>query len=237
MKLTIRARLAVWYALAFFAVLLLILGVLAFVFDRQLDNDIRHALRAEQSWITKLVEAKFLPLLTATEQEYEEPALELREELGERYGLKQQFALLLIRRAGEAAPFSGGLKNLEHLLSVDFLERRAGSYSIMIGSHHYRVRVFHRSWGAGAIGVENEMIFKVAKAAGEMLVWIVPLALLLAAVGGWLLAKLALHPVVVAAKTAESISLTNLHERLPAYSGADEFGLLVSTRSDKSPTT
>lgn len=226
---TIRARLALWYALAFFAVLLSVLSVLALELNRQLDDEIRHVLRTEQRWITALFEAEFLPLLAADKEEYEELALELHEELEERYGLKQQFALLAIKRAGETVSFSGGLKNVAQLLPVDFLERRAGSYSIMIATHRYRVRVFHRAWGVVAVGVENETVFKAAKEAGEMLVWILPLAMLLAVAGGWLLAKLALHPVVVAAKTAETISLTNLHERLPAYSGADEFGALVST--------
>ncbi len=229
MKLTIRVRLTMWYALAFFAVLALVLGVLAYELERQLNDETRRALRTEERWLTTLFEAEFLPLLTTEEQEYEALALELHEELEERYGLKRQFALLAIKRGSGDASFSGGLKNIEQLLPIDFLERSTGSYSIMIGSHRYRVRVFHRTWGAVAVGVENEMIFKVTKEAGEILIWIVPLAMLLAIAGGWLLARLALRPVVNAAHSAESISLTNLHERLPAYSGTDEFGALVST--------
>jgi heavy metal sensor kinase len=77
--------------------------------------------------------------------------------------------------------------------------------------------------------VLNERIYEVAEEAGQILIWLVPLAMLFAIAGGWLLAKLALRPVVSAARTAESISLANLKARLPAYSGKDEFGALVST--------
>lgn len=229
MNLTIRSRLTIWYALAFFAALSLVLGVLAFELDRQIDGEIRKALRTEEKWLTTLFEAEFLPLLAMNETEGEALAAELREELDERYGLKRQFALLAIERHAEKIFFSGGLKNIEQLLPDNFLEWPSGHYNLIVADHRYRVRVFHRRWGAVAVGVENETTFRVAKEAGEILLWIVPLAMLLAIGGGWLLAKLALRPVVAAAKTAESISLANLRERLPAYSGNDEFGALVAT--------
>ncbi len=41
MSLTIRARLTIWYLLAFSAMLLLVLGVLAFKMNRNLDNEIK----------------------------------------------------------------------------------------------------------------------------------------------------------------------------------------------------
>lgn len=229
MNLSIRSRLTIWYALAFFAALSLVLGVLAFELDRQIDGEIRKALRTEEKWLTTLFEAEFLPLLAMNETEGEALAAELREELDERYGLKRQFALLAIERHAEKLFFSGGLKNIERLLPDNFLERPSGHYNLIVADHRYRVRVFHRRWGAVAVGVENETTFRVAKEAGEILLWIVPLAMLLAFGGGWLLAKLVLRPVVSAAKTAESISLANLRERLPPYSGNDEFGALVAT--------
>jgi|GEM_PF-6859487 len=123
----------------------------------------------------------------------------------------------------------GGLKNAQELLPHDFLGRRAGNYNVLLDEHRYRVRVFRRLWGAVAVGVENETIFRVAKEAGEILVWIVPFALIFAATGGWLLAKLAMRPVLAAAKAAETISVTNLKNRLPVYAGKDEFGKLVAT--------
>ncbi|MEK7727604.1 MAG: ATP-binding protein [candidate division KSB1 bacterium] len=226
---TIRARLTLWYTLAFFAALLLVLAVLAWELNRKLSNDLRKALRTEESWITTLFESEFRPLLQIGGEEYAALAIELHEELEERYGLKRQFAVLTLARNGEQAVFSGGLKNIAQLMPANFFERPSGNYNLLVAGHRYRVRLFYRAWGVIAVGVENETIFAVAQEAGEMLLWLVPMGLLLASAGGWLLAKLALRPVAAAAHAAASISLLNLHDRLPAYSGKDEFGALVST--------
>jgi heavy metal sensor kinase len=114
-------------------------------------------------------------------------------------------------------------------LLQSFCGRRAGNYDILLDERRYRVRVFRRAWGAVAVGAENETVFEVAEQAGKILIWSVPLAVLLAIAGGWLMAKLALRPVVAAALAAESISLANLEERLPVHTGNDEFGALAAT--------
>ena len=186
-------------------------------------------LRTEENWVTTLVAHSFLDLLTAKGNEYDTLVAELHEELEERFGMKRQFALLCFHRYGEKVFFSGGMKNIDQLVPAEFLELRTGAYNLKIAGNRYRVHVFQRGWGAVALGLENETIFKVEERAAKTLVWLVPSALILAIAGGWLMAKLALRPVVAAAYTADSISLTNLKERLPAYSGKDEFGALVAT--------
>ncbi len=229
MSLTIRARLTIWYLLAFSAMLLLVLGVLAFKMNRNLDNEIKKALRTEEHWITKLFEHEFIPVLTAQGEAYDSLATDLQEELDERYGLKRQFVIIAMEtRAGKKFS-TGGLKNTPEMLPPDFLGRLAGNYEVLIRERRYRVRIFRRWWGTVAVGVENETLLKVFEQAGEILIWIIPLGLLLAAAGGWLLAKLAMRPVVSTAQAAEAISMKNLQERLPEYSGKDEFGALVST--------
>jgi heavy metal sensor kinase len=55
----------------------------------------------------------------------------------------------------------------------------------------------------------------------------VPLALLLASVGGYFLARKSLAPVVRMSQTAASISAANLHERLPIINERDELGGLA----------
>jgi heavy metal sensor kinase len=229
MTLTIRSRLTIWFTLAFSAVLILVVGVVALKLYSQFDTETRDTLRNEEQWITKLVASEFLPLATAQGEEYDSLAFDLNENLEERYGLKQQFAILTMQRNAEKVFFSGGMKNIDLLVPADLFERRAGVYNLVIADDHYRVRLFKRGWGIAAVGILNERIFEVAEEAGQILVWLVPLAMLFAIAGGWLLAKLALRPVVGAARTAESISLANLKARLPAYSGKDEFGALVST--------
>jgi heavy metal sensor kinase len=229
MTLTIRSRLTIWFTLAFSAVLVLVVGVVALKLYSQFDSETREILRNEEQWITKLVANEFLHIGMAQGAEYDTLAADLNENLEERYGLKQQFALIRIQHNAEHVFFSGGMKDVEQLLPPDFFERRAGTYNLVIVDDHYQVRLFRRGWGAVAVGMLNERMFEVAEEAGQILVWLVPLAMLFAIAGGWLLAKLALRPVVGAARTAESISLANLKARLPAYSGKDEFGALVST--------
>lgn len=227
--MTIRTRLTFWYMLAFAAALALVLGVLALEMKRQFDEEIKHALRTEERWLTNLFESRFLGLLTLQGRASATLDSVLREELEERYGLKRQFALLAINCNGETVWFNGGLKKARRFLPNDFLDGAAGNYAELLEGRRYRVRVFHGSWGKAAVGIEDETIYRVAQEAAEVLIWIVPLALVLAIAGGWLLARLAMRPVLSAARAAESISVANLKERLPAYKGDDEFGALVAT--------
>lgn len=227
--LTIRARLTIWYALSFLLVLLLVLGALAAELYQQLRDEAQRALGVEETWITALFETDFQPLLSLNNGKTDSLFAELPEDLEERYGLKSQFACLRIEREGEAQFFSGGLRNICALLPADLLARQAGSYDVQIGGHRYRVRVFHRHWGSVAVGAENDTIFRVAFEVSKLLAWVLPLALLLTVVGGWLLAKLAMRPVMAAAQAAESITVANLKERLQPYTGKDEFGALIAT--------
>jgi two-component system OmpR family sensor kinase len=57
----------------------------------------------------------------------------------------------------------------------------------------------------------------------------VPLALALAGLGGWLLARRGLAPLVAMSERARRISAENLEERLPLVNPRDELGLLAAT--------
>ncbi len=63
----------------------------------------------------------------------------------------------------------------------------------------------------------------------EILLAAVPLALLLAGVSGWFLARKSLSPVVVMSESARRISAKNLDERLPVANPRDELGQLAAT--------
>jgi heavy metal sensor kinase len=229
MTLTIRSRLTIWFTLAFSVALILVIGVLVLEINRQLEDEIRGVLLIEENWLTALVAREFLELATAQGAEYDSLAADLQKELEERYGSNRQLALVAIKRHSETIYFSGGMENVEQLFPAAFLKRAAGNYNLTVTDDRYRVRVFQRDWGAAAVGVLHETLFEIAERAGKTLIWVVPLALLLAIAGGWLMAKLALRPVVGAARTAESVSLANLKARLPVYTGKDEFGALVAT--------
>jgi heavy metal sensor kinase len=62
-----------------------------------------------------------------------------------------------------------------------------------------------------------------------ILAYLVPIALGLAAVGGWFLARQSLSPVVAMADRARRIGVENLSERLPVANPRDELGHLAET--------
>lgn len=64
---------------------------------------------------------------------------------------------------------------------------------------------------------------------GDILLASVPLALLLAGLGGWFLARKSLSPVVAMSESARRISAENLDERLPVANSKDELGKLATT--------
>lgn len=62
-----------------------------------------------------------------------------------------------------------------------------------------------------------------------ILVYLVPLSLVVAGIGGWFLAGRSLSPVVAMADRARQIGIANLSERLPVANPRDELGKLAET--------
>lgn len=60
----------------------------------------------------------------------------------------------------------------------------------------------------------------------------IPVLLLVAIAGGWLLARQTLNPVAVMAEGAATIGAANLHERLPVKNARDELGRLATVFND-----
>jgi heavy metal sensor kinase len=59
--------------------------------------------------------------------------------------------------------------------------------------------------------------------------WVIPIAILLASVGGYFLARKSLAPVVAMSDQAGRIGAENLHERLPVQNARDELGRLAAS--------
>jgi heavy metal sensor kinase len=79
------------------------------------------------------------------------------------------------------------------------------------------------------VGASLEPTDEELESLREILGYLVPLALLLAGFGGWLLARKSLSPVVAMAERAHRIGAQNLSERLPVANPRDELGRLAQT--------
>lgn len=66
----------------------------------------------------------------------------------------------------------------------------------------------------------------------DILAYVVPIALMLAGIGGWFLARQSLSPVVAMVDRARKMSAENLSGRLPVANPRDELGRLAETFND-----
>jgi heavy metal sensor kinase len=72
---------------------------------------------------------------------------------------------------------------------------------------------------------QNEMLEEVR----ATFAWVIPIAIFLASVGGYFLARKSLAPVVAMSSQAGRIGAENLHERLPIQNAKDELGRLAAS--------
>ena len=66
----------------------------------------------------------------------------------------------------------------------------------------------------------------------EVLAYVIPIAIVLAGVGGWFLARQSLAPVAAMAERARKIGVEDLGARLPVVNPRDELGRLAETFND-----
>ncbi len=79
-----------------------------------------------------------------------------------------------------------------------------------------------------ALHPQNEMLEEVR----VTFAWVIPIAIFLASLGGYFLARKSLAPVVAMSSQAGRISAKNLHERLPIQNAKDELGRLAASFND-----
>jgi len=127
------------------------------------------------------------------------------------------------------------------LLSSDSFQRFFGAASrsdrffgkVRLNRPGYRAfaRRFSSGGKAGTLVIlqslhaQQEMLEEVT----ATFAWVIPIALLLASVGGYFLARKSLAPVVAMSIQAGRIGAANLHERLAVQNGRDEMGHLAQS--------
>src|SRR5216683_2685908 len=107
---------------------------------------------------------------------------------------------------------------------------------LMLGGERFRARVLQGDVGGSTISIvtlqsveaERLLVEDIRKA----LFLVIPIALLIASVGGYFLARKSLAPVVAMSEKAARMGAQNLHERLPVLNPRDELGYLASTFND-----
>jgi len=82
------------------------------------------------------------------------------------------------------------------------------------------------------VGTSLEPIDEELESLRGILAYVVPIALALAGVGGWFLARQSLSPVAAMAERARKIGVENLSGRLPVANPRDELGQLAETFND-----
>ena len=82
------------------------------------------------------------------------------------------------------------------------------------------------------VGSSLEPIDEELESLRGILAYVVPIALALAGVGGWFLARQSLSPVAAMAERARKIGVENLNGRLPVANPRDELGQLAETFND-----
>jgi heavy metal sensor kinase len=104
---------------------------------------------------------------------------------------------------------------------------------LTLGREHFRARVLQAEVGGSQISIvtlqslesERELLEDIRTA----LLWVIPITLVIASLGGYFLARKTLAPVVAMSEKAGRIGARNLHERLPVQNARDELGYLAST--------
>ena len=91
-----------------------------------------------------------------------------------------------------------------------------------------RVAVCLRSTSSWSARTWNRWT-RSSNSCARILAYVVPMALAIAGVGGWFLARQSLSPVVAMADRARRIGVENLSERLPVANPRDELGHLAET--------
>ena len=227
---TVRARLTLWYVSLLAAILLVVLAMVYVLLARTLYERIDDGLRAVVQ-----IAATSLANDLAEGQTVDDAARSTASELASR----QQLVAIydghgrLLGAAGREddivvpLPPVGGIpvdgdSSLLTIVEADDLDDR----------HRLALRRVTIPPGVEyviVIGSSLESTDEELESLRGILAYVVPLSLVIAAIGGWFLAGRSLSPVVAMADRARKIGVESLNARLPVANSRDELGRLAET--------
>lgn len=227
---SVRARLTLWYVSVLAAILVVTIAViyilLARVLYARIDDTLHAVVQIAQTSLTNDLNER---------QDAADAARSTAEELASRQtmiaiydgrgrllaeaGREDDVAILLPPIAD--IPLDRDL--LQTIVEVDDLDDR---HRLAIRWVH--IDAFETEYIIVA-GTSLEPTDEELESLRGILVYLVPLSLIVAGIGGWFLAGRSLSPVVSMADRARQIGVANLSERLPVANPRDELGRLAET--------
>ncbi|MCA9902117.1 MAG: HAMP domain-containing protein [Ardenticatenaceae bacterium] len=217
---TIRTRLTLWYLAVLGLILLLFTGFLYLQLRRDLYNQVDTALelaatQAQESIV--LEDGRYTLQATANNQD-----------LTRR--LKEEYSISLLNGNGDL------LAQLTNDPEIPVLPPdKAGSFTFTREPDMWRVYSLpitlpgNNEMGWLQVSQELEPVADTLGTFGKQILWGLPLALLLAGIGGYFLAGRALRPIDRITQTAQAISGQDLGKRIQHQGPADEIGRLAQT--------
>lgn len=230
---TVRARLTLWYVASLATVLLVVGGLIYVLLARALyvriDENLAAVVRIAMTSLTNdLAEGQDIvdaARSTAAELASSQQMLAIHDGGG-----------ALLAEQGRDDDLAYVLPPLETIPETDVLLMTVEEP----GDRTDRHRLALRRATIGPLGVRYiilvgsplERTDEELESLREILWYVGPLALALAGVGGWFLARRSLSPVVAMVERARRIGVGNLGERLPVGNRRDELGRLAQTFND-----
>ena len=215
----VRLRLTVWYVVAMVAVLAVYAGAVYAFVSRSVSDSLDERLRADFFWAAATVDEAPDGLIMSTPQVdlllEEEPWVQVRSDGGE---------VLLSNAEARRRPIAGtealAAGGQDRIVSFDVggVPMRVLSRRSYIGQRPVAVQV----------GRSEEPMWEQIRELLLVLVLGLPLAVGVAGLGGYALARRALAPIEQMTERARSITAERLSDRLPVKHPDDEIGRLAS---------
>ncbi|MDX1664881.1 MAG: ATP-binding protein [Candidatus Promineifilaceae bacterium] len=224
--LPLRARLTIWYLLTLAAILLLFLSFLYWQVQRSLQAQMDAALRLTAAQATGLVTAApDAPTFAGASVGSAEQSARIRE-------LSDDFVIYLLGPEGAVQDWLGEREEFDPLAPAGAPE--PGLATTLSDNDRWRVyteRLVVDGATAGWLQVAQEMdpVSEPLASLRAQMVLGLPLALLLAGLGGFFLASRALRPIERITDTAQAINAGDLSRRIHYAGPPDEVGRLAAT--------
>ena len=223
--MSIRWRLTLFNALVILAIGALLLGLMFIVTIRAVTANVRETVQARSVEAVRMLESGTLP------------TPEQRAQLGadDTYVVIRDINGQIISEAGSPVAGMGSFDTAER--DAIWRDVLAGNQAVTIDEHELRVHAVPVTAAQSPARVIE--VWKSYDTTAESLIpfvsittIVIPLSLLLAVTGAYILARSALAPVDAIVRSARNISEVDLSQRLPVSRPNDELGRLASTFND-----